>query len=46
MKKYKTTVGEDVAIQFYQKITGGVKDVRFSTKPELAMKQQQCDFSV
>ena len=46
MKQYKTTVGEDVAIQFYQKITGGVKDVRFGTKPELAMKQPQRDFSV
>ena len=45
MKQYKTTVGEDVAIQFYQKITGGVKDIRFGTKPELAMKQQR-DFSV
>ena len=46
MKQYKTTVGEDVAVQFYQKITGGVKDIRFGTKPELTMKQQQRDFSV
>ena len=29
-----------------QKITGGVKDVSFGTKPELAMKQPQRDFSV
>ena len=45
MKQHKTIVVEDVAIQFYQKITGGVKDVRFDTNPELAMKQPPRDCS-
>ena len=44
MKQYKKK-GEYVATQFYQKITGGVKDVRFDTNQELAMKQLQRDFS-
>ena len=39
MKQYKTIVGEDVATQSYQKMTGLLKDVRFDINPEFAMKQ-------
>ena len=38
MKQYKTTVGEDVPTQFFQKVSEGLKEIRFAAAPELAIK--------
>ena len=38
-KTKKKTDSEDLAIQSYQQITGGVKDEGFGTKSELTKKQ-------
>ena len=46
MKQYKTTVGEDVATQFYQKVSGGIKEIRYPTAPELANKPKTRSMSV
>ena len=46
MKQYKTTVGEDVATQFYQKVSGGLKETRYATAPELAIKPKTWSVSV
>ena len=40
MKQCKTTVGEDLATQFYQKVFGVLKEIRYATAPELVIKQR------
>ena len=44
IRQHKTTLSEDVTIQFYQKITGGVKYVRICTIPELARSNRSVIF--
>ena len=46
MKQYKATLGEDVASQFYQKISGGLKEIRYAATPELAIKLKTRQVSV
>ena len=46
MKQYKTTVGEDLATQFYQKVSGSLKEIRYATAPELAIKPKTWSVSV
>ena len=46
MKQYKTTVGEDVATQFYQIVSGGLKEIRYAAAPELAIKPKIWQMSV
>ena len=46
LKQYKTTVEEDVATQFYQKVSGGIKEIRYATAPELANKPKTRSMSV
>ena len=46
MKQYKATLGEDLASQFYQKISGGLKEIRYAATPELAIKLKTRQVSV
>ena len=45
-KGIKTTVGEDVATMFYQKMYTGFKEVRHAATPELAIKPKTEQMSV
>ena len=46
MKQYKTTVGEALATQFYQKVSGSLKEIRYATAPELAIKPKTWSVSI